>query len=100
MALLFNPPLNDHELATYLSLSKAFGGAVINPQYLPVQRKPGAEQALAEWCERHEMRHWPSWVTQWHTEYTARKDKERLAGRHADQSHNRSGVADAAPGTA
>ena len=85
MALLCNPPLTEHERATIKSIAKAcFGGPrqhVVNPEYLPDGQRAAVEPLLASWCERHEMRHWPSWVTQWHTEYTART--RRSVGRDA-----------------
>lgn len=75
MALLFLPPLNAHEQSAFQSLSTLFGGMVINPAFLPDRQRPAAEEKLKGWCDRHEMKHWPSWVTQWHTEYQARQKK-------------------------
>jgi len=79
MALLFNPPLNDHEASVFESLKKAFGGTVVNPKYLAAQHRDNAEQILANWCDKHEQRHWPSWVSGWWLDYEARQNSKRRA---------------------
>lgn len=76
MALLFNPPLNPHEQSVYESLKKLYGGQVTNPEYLPANQRALIEPKLLEWCERHEQRHWPSWVSGWWMQYTGKRTSD------------------------
>ncbi len=97
MALLFNPPLNPHEASVFESLKKSFGGTVTNPAYLAVQHRDHAERILADWCSKHEMRHWPSWITGWKTDYDARQASRRKSG--DVHEHDRSEGLELRPGS-